>query len=186
MELGCDCLGAIKYLDAVINSLEGGSETIKNAICIHEEDTGILWKHWDFRLNRTEVRRARRLVISTIATVGNYEYGYYWYFYLDGMIEFEIKATGIINTSGCHPSDPGLYGTEVAPGVLGQIHQHTFCARLDMAIDGDANSVVECNTYADPPGPKNPFGNGFRQHETILQTESAAARKSDPSRQHTH
>ena len=33
------------------------------------------------------------MVISTIATVGNYEYGYYWYLHLDGTIEFEIKAT---------------------------------------------------------------------------------------------
>ena len=41
---------------------------------------------------------------------------------------------------------------EVAPGLIGQIHQHIFCARLDMAIDGDANSVVECNTYAEPRG----------------------------------
>ena len=181
LELGCDCLGAIQYLDAEINSLDGGVETIKNAICIHEEDMGILWKHWDFRLNRTEVRRARRLVVSTIATVGNYEYGYYWYFHLDGEIEFEMKATGIINTTACEPGKPGLHGVEVSPGVRGQIHQHTFCARLDMAIDGDANSVVECNTYADPAGPENPYGNAFRQHETVLETEKGAARKADPS-----
>lgn len=181
LELGCDCLGAIQYLDAEINSLDGGFETIKNAICIHEEDMGILWKHWDFRLNRTEVRRARRLVVSTIATVGNYEYGYYWYFHLDGEIEFEMKATGIINTTACEPGKPGLHGVEVSPGVRGQIHQHTFCARLDMAIDGDANSVVECNTYADPAGPENPYGNAFRQHETVLETEKGAARKADPS-----
>ncbi len=181
LELGCDCLGAIQYLDADINSLDGDVETIKNAICIHEEDMGILWKHWDFRLNRTEVRRARRLVVSTIATVGNYEYGYYWYFHLDGTIEFEMKATGIINTTACAPGKPGLHGVEVSPGVRGQIHQHTFCARLDMAVDGDANSVVECNTYADPPGLDNPYGNAFRQHETVLETEKGAARKANPS-----
>ena len=155
-------------------------ETIRNAICIHEEDMGVLWKHWDFRLDRTEVRRARRLVISTFATVGNYEYGYYWYFHLDGTIEFEMKATGIINTTACEPGKPGLHGVEVAPGVRGQIHQHTFCARLDLAIDGDANSVVECNTHADPAGPDNPYGNGFRQHETVLETEADAARNANP------
>lgn len=181
LELGCDCLGVIQYLDAEINSIDGDVETIKNAICIHEEDMGILWKHWDFRLNRTEVRRARRLVVSTIATVGNYEYGYYWYFHLDGTIEFEMKATGIINTTACEPGKPGLHGVEVSPGVRGQIHQHTFCARLDMAVDGDENSVVECNTYADPAGPENPYGNAFRQHETVLETEKGATRKADPS-----
>ncbi|MEM7213572.1 MAG: tyramine oxidase, partial [Pseudomonadota bacterium] len=112
LELGCDCLGAIRYLDAEMNGLDGSVETIKNAICIHEEDMGVLWKHWDFRLDRTEVRRARRLVVSTIATVGNYEYGYYWYFHLDGEIQFEMKATGVINTTACEPGKPGLYGIE--------------------------------------------------------------------------
>eukprot|EP00977_Amphora_coffeiformis_P018367 scaffold6436_cov158-Amphora_coffeaeformis.AAC.1 len=96
LELGCDCLGSILYLDCWLNDMNGKPYCIKNGICIHEEDHGILWKHWDFRNDRTQVRRARRLVISSISTVGNYEYGSYWYFYLDGMIEFEMKATGII------------------------------------------------------------------------------------------
>ncbi|MEX0339062.1 MAG: primary-amine oxidase [Arenibacterium sp.] len=179
LELGCDCLGAIQYIDATINDRDGGTETIKNAICLHEEDMGVLWKHFDFRLDTTETRRARRMVISTIATVGNYEYGYYWYLHLDGTIEFEIKATGVINTTACNPGEPGPYGVEVVPGVLGQIHQHTFCARLDMAVDGDANTALECNTYADPVGPENPYGNAYRMVETPLETEKAAARKAD-------
>ena len=37
----------------------------------------------------------RRMVISTIVTVGNYEYGYYWYLYQDGSIEYEVKLTGV-------------------------------------------------------------------------------------------
>ncbi len=181
LELGCDCLGHIEYLDAVLNGRDGETEVIKNAICIHEEDMGILWKHWDFRLDRTEVRRARRLVVSQIATVGNYEYGYYWYFHLDGTIEFEMKATGIINTAACIPGQPGRHAVEVATGVLGQIHQHTFCARLDMAVDGDTNTAVECNTHADPAGPDNPYGNAFHMVETVLQSEGKAARKVDQS-----
>ncbi len=182
LELGCDCLGSIQYLDAEINTLDGEVETIKNAICIHEEDTGILWKHWDFRLNRTEVRRARRLVVSTIATVGNYEYGYYWYFYLDGEIEFEMKATGIINTVGCVPGEGSRYGTEVSPGVVGQIHQHVFCARLDMSIDGERNAIVECDTVAETPGPDNPYGNAFYVQETELETEGGRKRNADAQR----
>ncbi len=181
LELGCDCLGVIQYLDATLNGRDGEVETIKNAICLHEEDMGIMWKHYDFRSDRTETRRARRMVISTIATVGNYEYGYYWYLHMDGMIEFEIKATGVINTTACNVGEPGPYGVEVVPGVLGQIHQHTFCARLDMAVDGDANVAVECNTQAEPAGPENPYGNAFRMVETVLGSEAGAARKADQS-----
>lgn len=180
LTLGCDCLGAIHYLDCWIAGMDGEPSLIENGICIHEEDFGIQWKHWDFRTDKTEVRRARRLVISSISTVGNYEYGSYWYFYLDGEIEFEMKATGIINTVGCVPGDPEKtkYGTEVSPGVIGQNHQHIFVARLDMTIDGDINTVTECETKADPMGPDNPYGNAFYMAETPIETEGG--RKRDP------
>ena len=62
----------------------GNPMKIDSGICIHEEDSGILWKHHCHILKATEVRRARRLVISSVATVGNYDYASYWYFYLDG------------------------------------------------------------------------------------------------------
>ncbi len=47
--------------------------TIKNAICIHEEDAAVLWKHIDHD-GSMEVRRMRRLVVSFHVTVANYEY----------------------------------------------------------------------------------------------------------------
>ncbi len=64
LELGCDCLGFIKYFDANMTDSKGTLLTIKNAICMHEEDYGILWKHTDRRIGAPEVRRSRRLVIS--------------------------------------------------------------------------------------------------------------------------
>lgn len=182
LELGCDCLGVIKYLDCHISDVNGGVTCIKNGICIHEEDYGVLWKHWDFRTDRTEVRRARRLVISSISTVGNYEYGSYWYLYLDGEIEFEMKATGIINTVACEPGKPEKYGTEVSPGVVGQIHQHHFCARLDLSIDGEVNTALECDTFAEPVGPENPFGNAFYVKATPLTTEGGFVRNVETER----
>jgi primary-amine oxidase len=180
LTLGCDCLGAIEYLDAHMNAMDGSLTTIENAVCIHEEDAGLLWKHTDFRTQRVEVRRARRLVISTIVTVGNYEYAFYWYLYLDGAIEHEIKTTGIINTAACPPGQPGKYATEVSPGVAGHIHQHIFCARLDMAVDGDSNSVVEYNTRAENEGPHNRYRNAFYEEPTLLRTELAACRRINP------
>ncbi len=183
LQLGCDCLGHIAYLDVHLNTMGGDILTIPSAICVHEEDNGILWKHTDFRTARTEVRRGRKLVVSCICTVGNYEYASYWYFKQDGSIEFEMKATGIVNTAACLPGQPSKYGAEVAPGVEAQIHQHAFCARLDMAIDGDANSVVECNTYAEPAGPGNPYGNAFFIEETVLTTERAGCRRANQETQ---
>lgn len=183
LALGCDCLGQIAYLDADLNTMTGDIFHIDKAICIHEEDAGILWKHWDFRTNRTEVRRGRKLVISSICTVGNYEYAAYWYFTQDGMIQFEMKATGIINTSACTPGAPTKYGVEVAPGLQGHIHQHAFCARLEMAVDGTENSIVECNTVAEANPEQNPYGNAFYQTDTVLKTELEACRRANPESQ---
>jgi hypothetical protein len=42
---------------------------IKKAVCMHEEDAGLLWKHVEYRTNHSEVRRSRRLVLSFVATV---------------------------------------------------------------------------------------------------------------------
>ena len=44
---GCDCLGEIAYLDAVVSDDAGEPCSIPNAICIHEEDVGVLWRHID-------------------------------------------------------------------------------------------------------------------------------------------
>ncbi len=96
--LGCDCLGLIHYFDAFLVTGTGGVETIENAICMHEEDYGLAWKHSDWRTSKTWSRRLRRLVVSFFTTVANYDYGFYWYFYQDGTIEMEVKLTGIIAT----------------------------------------------------------------------------------------
>ena len=71
---------------------------------MHEEDYGILWKHVDLYGGRSEVRRSRRLVVSFVATVGNYEYGFFWYFYLDGNIQLEVKLTGIVSPMAIEPA----------------------------------------------------------------------------------
>ena len=180
LESGCDCLGEIRYLDAVVNDGRGDALTLRNAICIHEEDHGILWKHLDWRTGAVEVRRSRRLVVSFIATVGNYEYGFYWSFYQDGTLELEVKLTGVISNGAEPPGAKPRWGDLVAPQVYGPIHQHFFNVRLDMTVDGPANSVYEVNTVAEPPGPENPHHNAFRAEPTLLGSEAQAQRLIDP------
>ena len=155
LELGCDCLGEITYLDAVVTDEAGEPREVRNAICIHEEDSGILWKHTDIYNGSAQSRRQRRLVVSYFTTVGNYDYGFYWYFYLDGTIECEVKMTGIVFTAA-HPGGDHPYSTEVAPGLGAPVHQHLFCARLDMSVDGLANAVEEVDVHGLPVGPGQP------------------------------
>jgi primary-amine oxidase len=178
LELGCDCLGEIAYLDATVTDDFGAPRMIRNAICIHEEDHGILWKHFDIFTGSSQTRRQRRLVVSSFSTVGNYDYGFYWYFYLDGAIECEIKMTGALFTAG-YPGGESPHSAEVAPGLGAPVHQHLFSARLDVTVDGLANAVDEVDVSGLPMGPGNPFGNAIAQQVTRLATEQAAARRAD-------
>ena len=146
LELGCDCLGHIHYFDGIVNSSSGAAVVIPNAVCMHEEDVGISWKHTDFRTGAVEVRRSRRLVISTIATVGNYEYGFFWYLYTDGTIEYDVKLSGVLTTGAIAAGEQPRYGQLVAPGLYGPNHQHFFSVRLDMSVDGPLNSVYEVDS----------------------------------------
>lgn len=179
LTLGCDCLGATRYRDAHYVDSRGKVIVIKNAICLHEEDAGILWKHTDWRTNETEVRRSRRLSASFIATVGNYDYAFYWHFYQDGSLQCEVKLTGIMNTTTAHPERPSDHSVEVAPRLNAPLHQHMFAARLDMNVDGEANTVHEVNTVRAPRGPDNPHGNAFRAEVTPLTTEKEAMRSTN-------
>lgn len=186
LELGCDCLGHIHYFDAVLFNSLGNVHTIKNAICLHEEDYGVGWKHTDWRTEHVEVRRSRRLVISFFCTVGNYDYGFYWSFYQDGTIEAEVKLTGCLNTGTYDETGfSKKYGTEVSPGLHAAHHQHFFNFRLDMMLDGVKNSVVETETHAEPPGPNNPHLNGFYPVSRVFEKEQEAARILDLPTQRT-
>ncbi len=175
LELGCDCVGVIRYFDAHLCDSHGGPLTVKNAICMHEEDYGILWKHTDRRLpDRPEVRRSRRLVISSVSTVENYEYGFFWYLYQDGTIQFEVKLTGILSLGAAHPGETPPHGSLVAPQVYAPNHQHFFSMRLDFDLDGVDNSVYQVDVVPDAIDERNPFENAFRAQATLLTTELAA------------
>lgn len=176
LALGCDCLGEIRYFDVVMTDSKGNVRTIPNAICLHEEDYGVAWKHTDWRTDQVEVRRSRRLVLSFFCTVGNYDYGFFWSFYQDGTIEMEVKLTGILNTGTYVDSGFSKYGTEIAPGLNAAYHQHFFNFRLDTMLDGLQNSVVEQNTVAENLGPENPHSNAFYVETTTFKTEQEAKR----------
>ena len=182
LELGCDCLGEIRYLDGAVCDSRGEPVVIRNAVCLHEEDAGVLWKHWDFRTGHTEVRRSRRLVVSSISTIGNYDYGFFWHFYQDGSIEVLVKATGILATAACPPGERPEHGQLVAEGLNGMIHQHFFNVRLDLDVDGERNAVYEVETEASPAGPGNPFGNAFRPVRRLLRTEGESPQVVDQLR----
>ena len=179
LELGCDCLGDITYLDAYLGDHSGQARTIANAICLHEEDAGILWKHTDHATGHVETRRGRRFVVNAMATVGNYEYAFRWYLNLDGSVEIEVQLHGIVSTTATSNGRAPLGSNMVDRGLAAPHHQHMFCFRLDLDVDGTSNTVHEVEAERVPTGPHNPIGNAFRPRVTSLRTESAARRDAD-------
>ena len=174
LSLGCDCKGAIRYLPADFVTRSGASQTIQNAICIHEEDGGILFKHTDFRDDSHTVTRARKLVMSHVFTAANYEYCVYWILHMDGTLVLEIKLTGILNTYAMNEGESTHgWGTQVYPGVNAHNHQHLFCLRIDPQVDGNANSVIQSDAAVpDAPvgSPDNMYGNAFFAKKTRFDT----------------
>ena len=147
LKLGCDCLGEIFYIDSNQLNSDGTVKIIENAICLHEEDFGIQWKHSNtFGEGFSEARRSRRLVISSFSTVGNYDYGVFWYLYLDGTVQLEMKLTGIVGVSAfnekVHNDAQDMRLTEE---IVSPIHQHLFNVRLDWFLDGGENQLFEIN-----------------------------------------
>ncbi len=176
-------------LDAVFSSESGTGIDAKNVIAVYERDGGLAWKHVDYMTNQNQSRRARELVLSFFAVVGNYDYGFNWVFHQDGTLEMEIMLTGVMSTkgippqgaeaagNGSHDMHENNYWHVVANGVAAPHHQHFFNFRLDMDVDGTANTVMEQNTQTLPPGPDNPYDNAFVMKESPLRSESEAQRQ---------
>jgi primary-amine oxidase len=162
LALGCDCLGVIKYFDAVMTEPDGKPSVSKNVVCLHEQDNGIGWKHTNYRTQRAVVTRSRELVVQFIITLANYEYIFAYKLDQAGGITVETRATGIVSVVNIDPGKTSPYGNVVSGGALAQNHQHLFCLRIDPAVDGHANTVVVEESLPMPISKEsNPFGNGY-------------------------
>jgi Copper amine oxidase, enzyme domain len=112
-----------------------------------------------------------------MATVGNYEYAFRWYLSLDGSIEMEIQLHGIVSTMALSNGAAPLGSNVVDRGLAAPHHQHLFCFRLDLDVDGRDNHVHEVESERVAFGDDNPLGNAFRPRVTPLRSERDARRE---------
>ncbi|TPX18108.1 uncharacterized protein E0L32_011832 [Thyridium curvatum] len=173
LELGCDCLGVIKYFDGVLTDADGSAVVTKNVICLHEQDNGINWKHTNWRTNRAVVARRRELVFQFIITLANYEYIFAFKFDQAAGITMEARATGIVSVVNIDAGKKVPWGTIVSPGALAQNHQHIFCLRIDPAVDGHKNTLVQEESLPlRRDKDTNPYGNAYEVRKTIISTST--------------
>ncbi|KIW74137.1 hypothetical protein Z517_12547 [Fonsecaea pedrosoi CBS 271.37] len=184
LKLGCDCLGSITYLDGLLVSPEGEPVVKENAVCIHEQDNGIGWKHSNYRTDRACVVRNRELVIQQILTVSNYEYILAFIFNQAGELHYEVRATGILSTAAIDPGCSVPWGTIVHEGVLAQHHQHLLSLRIDPAIGSytDGNRLAYSECYAMPMDDFNPHGNGYISKMSLVEKAGGIDLDSSKSR----
>ncbi|KAI4244876.1 MAG: hypothetical protein L6R40_002782 [Gallowayella cf. fulva] len=167
LKLGCDCLGSIHYLSAVLSTDKGEPWPMENVVCIHEQDAGIGWKHTNYRTGTAALVRSRELVIQSIITVANYEYIMAFVFNQAGEVKYEVRATGVVSTQPTEVEVP--WGTIVHPGVLAAHHQHIFSLRVDPAIDGHNNRLIYEEAHPMPRSEFNPHGVGYTVEQTLVE-----------------
>ena len=182
LELGKEIPENGVLLNTVLANSEGEPFTIPGLVGIYERDNGVLWKHFNYRTQKNYIRRNRELVMKMITTVDNYDYSINWIFRQDGTLEVENELTGIDlvqGTAKTKQTENKSFGRLLAKNIFGVNHQHFFNYRLDLDIDGQANSVMEMNVEALPMGDKNPLGNAITVEDTLLKTEKSAVRDLD-------
>ncbi|GBE95573.1 primary-amine oxidase [Nostoc cycadae] len=182
LELGKDIPTNGVLLDAIFANEQGEPVTMPRVVGIYERDNGILWKHYGYDTQRNDVRRNRELVVTITATVDNYDYSLNWIFHQDGTLEVQNELSGIVLAQGTaleKESFNNSYGRLLAKNIFGVNHQHFFNYRLDMDVDGQANSVMEMNVNSVPISDKNPLGNAIAVEDTPLTKEKAAVRDLD-------
>jgi primary-amine oxidase len=146
---GVDCPANATFLEATLNDDQGEPDKRPNAICIFERNAGDpIWRHYELTNQSYEGRPGVELVVRSASQLGNYDYLVDWVFNHAAEIEARIGATGIMAFKGVVAKsmrDPSAAaetrtGPLVAPGLTAVLHDHFFNYRLDLDVDGTANS----------------------------------------------
>ena len=94
--------------------------------------------------------------LASSPPIGNYDYGFYWYLYLDGTIQLEGKATGIVFTSAYPGRRAPVRHRDRARAWARRSTSTCSRARLDMAVDGARNAVDEVDAVRRADGRRQP------------------------------
>ncbi|KAH9765037.1 Amine oxidase [Citrus sinensis] len=147
-----DCPPNAVFMDAYFAKQDGMSRKIPKAFCIFERYAGdIMWRHTEATIPGKTVREVRQdvsLVVRTVSTFGNYDYVNDWEFKQSGSIKVTVGLTGMVQVRGTtytHKDhmEEDVYGTLVAENSIAIHHDHFLTYRLDLDVDGDANSFVK-------------------------------------------
>ncbi len=175
-------------LDATLADTAGAPMTIPNAMAVFERYAGPEYKHQEMGKPNASAER-RELVLRWISTVGNYDYIFDWVFAENGTIGINAGATGIEAVKGVKSrtmqdataKEDTRYGTLIDHHIVGTTHQHIYNFRLDLDVDGEANSLTEIDNVVLPNTAGGPRTSTMQTVERTVASEQQAAQKFDPA-----
>jgi primary-amine oxidase len=180
LEPGRDCPAGAATVDAVFADDWGEPYVRPRAACVFERQAGdIAWRHSETASDTVETasRPGTELVVRQISAIGNYDYVFDWAFRPDGSIAVTVGATGIPQVKAVGESAAAgaarEYGRVVAPGTVAVNHDHFFCFRLDVDVDGPGNSLlIDRLTTKRIGGGNGPRTSVWRVEPEVARTEA--------------
>lgn len=144
LERGVECPEFATYFDSWIVTASGRPRLRARTACLFERGAGdVAWRHGREGGTVVEARPKRDLVLRMFMTAGNYDYLFDWVFQQDGTVRVDAAATGMDATKGyAGTAADEQYGRLIAPGRVGINHSHFFSFRIDLDVDGPANTLV--------------------------------------------
>ncbi len=144
LEPNVECPDYATYFSAMVVTNKGRPRERMRAACLFERNAGdVAWRHGREGGNVIEARAKQDLVLRMYMTAGNYDYLFDWVFQQDGTLRMDASATGMDATkAAAGTADDEQYGRLIAPGRVGINHSHFFSFRLDMDVDGTANTLL--------------------------------------------
>ncbi|XP_069093839.1 amine oxidase [copper-containing] 3-like [Pleurodeles waltl] len=140
---GVDCPYQATYVETHHMIESQTPETVKNSICIFEQNAGIPLRRHYSNLHSMYYGGlpSTVLVIRAVSTLINYDYVWDFLFYQNGVIEAKVSATGYISSSFLY-ADGLDFGSRVGEHTLGTLHTHFINYKVDLDIGGTANSFL--------------------------------------------
>eukprot|EP00075_Anas_platyrhynchos_P011987 XP_027301240.1 retina-specific copper amine oxidase isoform X2 [Anas platyrhynchos] len=176
---GVDCPYLASYVDVHYLAHSQEVRTIKNALCVFEQNLGSPLRRHFSNLQALYygglVNSA--LVLRSITSLGNHDYVWDFIFYQNGAIEAKVHATGYPSSSFLH-GDGLRYGNRVWEHTLGTIQTHSINYKVDLDVGGVKNSLVAHDmAFEMARAPWNPEQQIERPRLTkrVLDTEDQAA-----------
>jgi primary-amine oxidase len=148
---GVDCPETAAFIDMTLPNDIGGTYVRERGLCVFERPTGDpAWRHYSAGAKKVSGQPQVELVVRHIPTLGNYDYVIDYVFSPQGSIKLRVGATGFdaIKTVAAKDMDAETavtdtaYGNLIAPYTVAPFHDHYFNFRLDLDVDGAANTLV--------------------------------------------